>query len=98
MVVVDEALGPAGAEGAVTWHLAGGEEVETHRYRLAESGGSAEVLLLPLGEGGQAEALERAGSLSGLDVAYYSTSALRVAMAFLYGPWVGAEVWIEGKK
>jgi hypothetical protein len=95
VVVVDEARGPAGAGGAVTWHLAGGEEVEAHHYRLGGSGGSVEVLLLPLGEGGRTEALERAGSLSGPDVAYSGTSHFRAATVFLCGPWVGAEVGIE---
>jgi hypothetical protein len=84
-----------GTGGAVTWHLAGGEEVEAHRYRLGESGGSAEVILLPLDDGGQAEALERAGSLSGLDVAYSGISALRAATVFLCGAWVGAEAAVE---
>ena len=97
VVVVDEARGPAGTGGAVTWHLAGGEEVEAHRYRLGGSGGSAEVILLPLDDGGRAEALERAGSLSGLDVAYSGISHFRAATVFLYGPWLGAEVGMEGE-
>jgi len=96
-VVVDEARGPAGAEGAITWHLVGGEAVEAHRYRLGGSGGSAEVILLPLDDGGRVEALERAGSLSGLDVAYSGISALRAATVFLCGAWVGAEVGMEGE-
>jgi len=97
VVVVDEARGPAGAEGAVTWHLVGGEEMGAHRFRLGESSGSAEALLLPLGEGGRTVVLERAGSSSGLDMAYYSTSALRAATVFLYRPWLGAEVGMEGE-
>jgi hypothetical protein len=96
--VVDEARGPAGAEGAITWHLVGGEAVEAHRYRLGGSGGSAEVILLPLDDGGRVEALERAGSLSGLDVAYSGTSHFRAATVFLCGPWLGAEVGIEQGK
>jgi hypothetical protein len=98
VVVVDEARGPAGTGGAITWHLAGGEEVEARRYRLGGSGGSAEVILLPLDDGGRAEALERAGSSSGLDMAYYSTSTLRVATVFLYRPWLRAEVAVKDAK
>ena len=96
VVVADEARGPKGDGGAVViWHLASGEEVEAHRYRLDGDGGSAEVLLLPLDDGGRTEALERAGGSSGLDVAYSGTSALRVATVFLVRPWVGAEVGME---
>lgn|GEM_PF-2371732 len=95
VVVVDEARGPAGAEGAVTWHLVGRAEMGAYRFRLGESSGSAEVLLLPLSEGGRAEALERAGGSSGLDVAYSGISHFRAATVFLYGPWVGAEVGME---
>jgi hypothetical protein len=71
--------------------------VEARRYRLGESDGSAEALLLPLDDSGQAEALERAGSLSGLDVAYSGISHFRAATVFLCGAWVGAEVGIEGE-
>jgi hypothetical protein len=62
--------------------------------RAARFGGGP---LLPPDDGGRAEALERAGSSSGLDMAYYSTSALRAATVFLYRPWLGAEVGIEGE-
>jgi hypothetical protein len=69
--------------------------VEAHRYRLGGSGGSAEVILLPLDDGGRAEALERAGSLSGLDVVYTGTTGLRAATVFLYGEWAEGEVVVE---
>jgi len=92
VVVVDEARGPAGAKGAVIWHLVGGEKTGAYRFRLGGSSGSAEVLLLPLDGDGRAEILERAGGSSGLDVVYTGPSGLRAAMVFLYGEWVGAEV------
>ncbi len=92
VVVVDEARGPAGARGAVAWHLVGGEETGAYRFRLGGSSGPTEVLLLPLDKGGRAEARERAGDSSGLDVVYSGISSLRVATMFLYGEWVGAEV------
>jgi len=94
-VVVDEARGPALAKGAVIWHLVGGEKTGAYRFRLGGSNGSAEVLLLPLDDGGRAEALERAEGLPGLDVAYSGTSGLRAATVFLAGPWVGAKVGVK---
>jgi len=94
-VVVDEARGPAGAGGAVIWHLVGGAETGAYRFRLGESSGSAEVLLLPLDDGGRAEALERAGGSSGLDVVYTGTTGLHAVTVFLYGEWAGAEVAVE---
>jgi len=95
VVVVDEARGPAGARGALIWHLVGGEEVEAHRYHLGGSGGSAEVILLPLDNDSRVDALERAGSSSGLDMVYSGISHFRAATVFLYGLWVGAEVGME---
>jgi len=92
---VDEARGPAGARGALIWHLVGGEEVEAHRYHLGGSGGSAEVILLPLDNDSRVDALERAGSSSGLDMVYSGISHFRAATVFLYGLWVGAEVGME---
>ena len=62
---------------------------------MGGSSGSAEVLLLPLDDGGRTAALERAGGSSGLDVVYTGTSPLRAATVFLYGEWVGAEIAVE---
>ena len=92
---MDEAQGPAVAKGAVIWHLVGGGETGAYRFRLGGSSGSAEALLLPLDDGGRAEALERAEGLPGLDVVYSGPSGLRAAMVFLAGPWVGAEVRVK---
>jgi hypothetical protein len=96
VVVVDEARGPAGAEGVVAWHLVGGAEAGAHRFRLGGSGSSAEVLLLSLDGDGQTEVLGRPAGSFGLKVVHHGTSPVRVAVVFLAGPWVGAEVGIEG--
>jgi hypothetical protein len=69
-LVVDEAWGPAGARGMVTWHLVGGAEAGVHRFHLGESSGSVEVLLLPLGGDSQVKVLGCTTDLSGLNVAH----------------------------
>jgi hypothetical protein len=97
VVVVDEARGPAGARGALIWHLVGGTETGAYRFRVGGTDSSAEVLLLSLNSDPQMEVLGRTVGSSGLNLAHRGKSLLRVATIYVAGPWIGAEVRIEGE-
>lgn len=99
IVMVDEAEGPAEAQAALAWHLAGERIVEPvlseaeggRRIRLRGGDDPAEVLLVPVGSEGQVEIIKDGDS--GLRVVYYAPAdgRLRLVTLFLPGRWAGAE-------
>ena len=95
VVVVDQADGPPGSQGALAWHLTGEGIVEGRRVRLRGGDEPAEVLLVPLGPKGQIEAAR--GVDSDLRVTYHAPAdgQMRVATLFLPGQWAGAEAGFD---
>jgi len=70
VVVVDEARGPEGAEGAVAWHLVGGGTIVNRRIRLRNGDRLAEVLLEPVATHDIRVNVQEASSQTGKNVIY----------------------------
>jgi len=98
VVVVDNAWGPSGQTGAVSWHLYGPAVVNLSRILIGEAPEQAEVVLLPVIDG-QIDAQPRPelAESSGQDILFQSeeTGRLSLATIFLTDRWLGAEVEIS---
>ena len=98
VVVIDRAVGPAGQQSALNWHLATSEKLAADTRRIQLRGGvdPVELVLVPLDNPDGAQ-IQSQRTEDQLDLTYRQTpdGSLDVVSLFLLGDWVGAQVELE---
>jgi hypothetical protein len=98
VAVVDRAVGPAGQQSALSWHLATSENVAADTRRIQLRGGTdpVELVLLPFDNPDTGQ-IQSKSAEDQLDLTYRQASdgSLAVVTLFLPGDWSGAQVELE---
>jgi hypothetical protein len=97
-VILDDAQGPGDQRGAVTWHIAAGQQIAAGRFQLSGGSGPAEMVMLGQ-ENGQIAAAPgpEADGQAPAQILYTSprNGHLRLVTVLLTGDWTGAEVHLS---
>jgi hypothetical protein len=95
IVVVDDAVGPAGSQAALVWHVAGVDPGREGRFTLREGTSPAEMVLLPRSAGQVSANANLGASLQTVSYQPSDTGRLRAVTVFLTGDWVGADATVQ---
>ena len=92
ILVIDEASGPPNQRAAIAWHPATVARQEGWRFSLRGGSDAAELVLVPLSEGGGNLKVQDGGD-STMSIEYVRRGGqLRLLSVFLMDQWVGADV------
>ena len=95
VVIFDLAVGQAGREGALIWHVPAGGPVQNNRIQIRSGENPAEMVLLPVEiESIQAVGEVSSGETAGQKIQIGAKGRLSLVTVFLTGSMVGAETEI----